>query len=115
MPDNSEWLAGLKAGDRVAVFNWRAWGCRHRLAEVESTTKTLVRVANMEFRRKYGDARGDNRSMSIVPVTPEILEETERAHLVYRVGVIKWAAQSTDTLRAVAALIPEAKDTTDAR
>lgn len=81
MTDNKEWLANLKAGDKVLVSLGNGWGKRIQLDEVERVTKTQVVLKSnvRRFRRDDGrqiekPARFSTRDF-IYPATGEALAE----------------------------------------
>lgn len=78
---DKEWLAGLKAGDEVAVFS----GYVHRyprVARVDRVTATLVMVDGGRYRKSDGWAPGNGWSRSyITELTQEHRDQVEEKTL----------------------------------
>ena len=119
MSDN-EWLASLKAGDKVIVTNGR-----------EDTVSKVIRrtpSGRIHIERLYGDGewefnpngreRGSTDSYFsnyLTQPTPERVARIQARSLSRRLDRVNWSAFPLDTLRQVAALVDAAMDDMEAR
>lgn len=92
---DSEWLAGLKVGDEVAVP--RRWD-GYDVYPVRHATKTRITAGYSTYRRKDGWEVGANRYGRITPVTDEIRSDIRHREAVRRFRDI------ADDRRAIEAL-----------
>lgn len=106
--ESSEWLAGLKAGDEVAVGD--PYYTEHmRLATVEKRTKTQIVVAGETYRynaRTSSKIGGSDWSRDrITRPTQEIRDAIERRNLQNAIESTHMDRVALDTLRQVWALL----------
>lgn len=106
--DNTEWLAGLKVGDEVAIPNGFY---APLIRKVSHVTATQVVVGGVRFNRKDGWERGSSRRRSrISEVTAEIIEERSRYRNIRLISSIagsprKLELLSTEDLQAIADIL----------
>jgi len=118
--ERNEWLASLKAGDRVAVCRFRTLPEIRKVLKVTPQRTIVVKwgaAGEMRF-----DARGVERGGSgggyygrlrLQPITEEIWEEIERERLASELGRQKWRSLPIETLRRASAALEEPKETAE--
>lgn len=109
------WLNELTAGDEVIVVS--AYANTETIERVTRTTNTQIIVGNRRFRKKDGRLVGQTgyRATRLREPTPDSLravrDELQRRRLVLRLSQVNWNQIDTDTLAAVAALLPGSEGT----
>lgn len=102
-----EWLAGLNAGDTVALA--KNYGRSHALRKVERLTATqIVLDRDDRFRRSDGHRVGNFMQYGgnrLLQPTPEILASVGRGRALNEIAGVKWQDLSTETLEAVLAAV----------
>lgn len=108
MTREREWLAGLKAGDAVAISHHYGMPT---LTKVTHATATQVHVNSSKFRRKDGRVVGDNWSRSsLCEPTAEIRQQIEERRLRNSLADVKWQNLTLEQVKAVLAITTPAHD-----
>ena len=110
-----DWIKNLKPGDRVAVTIGHFHGSEGQIYPVVNTTpsgRITVQIgASKVVFNPNGRERGDSRGWRVAQLTPEleaaIREREERSRLLRTLESTRWRDLPLETLRAVAALLPE--------
>lgn len=107
MNQNHEWLAGLKAGDEVAIFA-AGYGRTHELAKVDRVTATQVVIGIGRYRRSDGRKIGTSgrwTSAWLRELTPQIRAECYERKIRADIARIQWdkvpLANLLDVLRQI--------------
>lgn len=110
--ERTDWLAGLKPGDEVAVAQGHGWG-RHlevtTILRVTPSRQIVIPwgrgVLHLQNGHKYEGAYSG--SIEIQPVTPEIKAEILRRKLLQKVRELKPDKLITSQLERIAAIMDE--------
>lgn len=103
-------LAGVKAGDKVAVFiNAQL----HSVETVTSATPTIIRTSQKEWRRDDGYERGRSRGSytywSIKPATAEHIDAIRRSQMINKLRhTEEWQKLTTAELQTIVDMLKTA-------
>jgi hypothetical protein len=101
---NRDWLAGLKAGDRVATA--RHGGCGYALFRVTRVTPTQIVVGGQRYNRKTGAQVGAGGwGRSLIEPTEEIRAGCRRDALLSKLAQFDYRALPTATLEELYAIV----------
>lgn len=109
---DSAWLAKLKVGDKVLRVCGGGWGGPNFYAEtVQKVGKLHVTVGGRKYRIDGGRQAGDPYASRIEQFDKEPLRlqelDRERCRLANRMDDIRWRDIDLETLKAIAALLPQ--------
>lgn len=110
--DRAAWLAGLKAGDEVAVERTVGMAAGVLIGALEKRTpkgRLTVDLGNykLTFDALGREIGGGYTAARLQPVTQQTRDRIEQEHLVYKLGIVKWHTLPLPVLRRVMADLEE--------
>jgi len=110
MKDREKWLASLEVGNEVAIKGTGGLNNKWTSSKIEKITPTkIMEMTNGKKFNSNGRERGNKSvlgdSLSIYPMTPDLLDLIEREELTTKFKMIKPQELSLEHLREIVQIL----------